>query len=171
MAPARRVVHRALVWRPRSRGRRLAVKEVHIVVGTAAIALNALAGVYGAWRWWRVEPHSRSFWLLLRAGQAVVVIEAALGGVLDLEHHKAPGLHVLYGLLPLLVAFIAEQLRIASAQMVLDARGLESASAIGALPSEDQRSLVVTILRRELGVMTLAAFVIVGLLARAAGTA
>jgi hypothetical protein len=146
------------------------VKDVHIVVGTAAIGINALAGVYGAWRWWRVEPHSRSFWLLLRAGQAVVVVEAALGGVLELTHHKAHGLHVLYGLLPLLVALIAEQLRIASAQMVLDARGIESAASVGELASEEQQSIVVTILRRELGVMTLAAFVIVGLLARAAGT-
>jgi hypothetical protein len=146
------------------------VKDVHIVVGTLAIVLNALAGVYGAWRYWRVEPDTRLFWLLLRAGQAVVVIEAALGGILELEHHKAPGLHVLYGLLPLLVAIIAEQLRLASAQMVLDAHGLESAPAVGELPADEQRSLVVAILRRELGVMALGALVIVGLLARAAGT-
>jgi hypothetical protein len=146
------------------------VREVHIVVGVAAIALNALAGLYGAWRWWREEPQSRSFWLLLRGGQAVVVIEAALGGVLELAHHKTPGLHVLYGLLPLLVALIAEQLRIASAQMVLDARGLESATAVGELPSDEQQLIVLAILRRELGVMALSAFVIVGLLARAAGT-
>ena len=61
---------------------------------------------------------------MLRAGQAVVVIEAALGGVLELMHHKAPGLHVLYGVLPLLVAFIGEQLRLAAAQMVLGASKL-----------------------------------------------
>ncbi len=99
------------------------------------------------------------------------MIEAVLGGVLDLGHHKAPGLHLLYGLLPLLVALIAEQLRLASAQMVLDARGLESAKAVGSLPSDEQQSIVIAILRRELGVMTLAALVIVGLLVRAAGTA
>src|ERR1700752_4903147 len=106
--------------RPRPRGAISgpgAVKEVHIVVGTLAIVLNALAAVYGAWRYWRVEPESRSFWRLLRAGQAVVVIEAALGGILEIEHHRVSGLHILYGLLPLLVAIIAEQLRIASAQM------------------------------------------------------
>jgi hypothetical protein len=147
------------------------VKDVHIVIGSLAIALNAVAGVYGAWRWWRVEPETRWFWIALRAGQAVVVVEAALGGILELEHHRAPGLHLLYGLLPIAVALIAEQLRISAAQMVLDARGLESAAVVGELPEDDQRSVVVSILRRELGVMVLAALVTVGLLVRAAGTA
>jgi hypothetical protein len=147
------------------------VKDVHIAVGVAAITVNAIAGVYGAWLWWRVVPSSAWFWRVLRAGQAIVVLEAALGGVLDLAHHKAPGLHLLYGLLPLLVAFIAEQLRLAAAQMVLDARGFESAQQVGELPEDQQRSIVVGILRREVGVMALSAFVVVGLLARAAGTA
>ena len=146
------------------------MKEVHIVVGTAAIVVNALAGVYGAWRWWRVEPRTVLFWRLLRAGQALVVIEAVLGGVLELTDRKAPGIHILYGLLPLLVALIAEQLRLASAQMVLDARGYESARAVGELPEDEQRMVVDSILRREVGVMALAALVVVGLLARAAGT-
>ncbi len=140
------------------------------MLGTAAIVVNALAGVYGAWRWWRVEPRTVWFWRLLRAGQALVVIEAALGGVLDLTDRKAPGLHVLYGLLPLLVSLLAEQLRLASAQMVLDARGYESSRAVGELPEAEQQSVVVSILRRELGVMALSALVVVGLLARAAGT-
>ena len=147
------------------------MKEVHIVVGTVAIVVNAAAGLYGAWLWWRVTPSSAWFWRLLRAGQAVVVIQAALGGLLELMHHKAPGLHVLYGILPLLVAFIAEQLRLAAAHMVLDARGYESAEQVGELPEDEQRSIVVGILRREVGVMTLSALVVVGLLARAAGTA
>jgi hypothetical protein len=136
----------------------------------AAIAINAAAGIYGAWRWWRVEPRTVWFWRLLRAGQALVVIEAAFGGVLDLTGRKASGLHLLYGLLPLLVSLFAEQLRLASAQMVLDARGYESAQAVGQLPESEQLSVVVAILRREVGVMALSALVVVGLLARAAGT-
>jgi len=147
------------------------MKDVHIVVGTLAIAVNGLAALYGAWVWWRLTPNTVWFWRVLRAGQAIVVLEAALGGVLDLMHHKAPGLHVLYGVLPLLVAFIAEQLRLASAQMVLDARGYESAQQVGELPEDEQQSIVVGILHREVGVMTLSALVVVGLLARAAGTA
>jgi hypothetical protein len=146
------------------------VKEVHIVVGSVAIAVNGAAGLYGAWLWWRVQPNSRLFWWVMRAGQAVVVVQALLGGVLLLTHHKAPGLHVLYGVLPLLVAFIAEQLRLAAAQMVLGARGYESAAQVGELPEDEQRSIVVGILRREVGVMALSALVVVGLLARAAGT-
>jgi hypothetical protein len=145
------------------------VKEVHIVVGVLAIGLNAVAGVYGAWCWWRaISP--AWFWRLLRSAQVVIVLEAALGGVLTLIGHKPPGLHVVYGLLPLAVSFLGEQLRAVSAQMVLDARGFSSASDVGQLPADEQRRVVVAILQREVGVMALAALVIVVLLARAAGT-
>ena len=91
------------------------------------------------------------FWWLLRAGQAAVVLEAALGGVLLLMGRKSPSLHLIYGLLPLLVSFVAEQLRIASAQMVLDRRGFETAAAVGKLPEAEQREVVISILQRELG--------------------
>ena len=143
--------------------------QVHIAVGVLTIALTGVAGAWGAWCWWRARS-SAWFWRLLRASQVAVVIQAALGGVLVLTGHKPPGLHVLYGLLPLLVSFMAEQLRLAAAQMVLDSRGYQSADQVGALPEDEQRSIVVAILRREVGVMTLSALVVVGLLARAAGT-
>jgi hypothetical protein len=146
------------------------MKVVHLVVGVLAISLTGTAGAWGAWCWWRVRQ-SRWFWILLRAAQAVIVVQIALGGVLVLLGHKPPELHVLYALLPVLVSFIAEQLRIAAAQMVLDARGFESAAEVGRLAQEDQRAVVVAIVQREMGVMVLAALVIVALLARAAGTA
>jgi hypothetical protein len=114
---------------------------------------------------------SKWSWRLLRAGQAVIVVQVALGGVLVLLGHKPPGLHVVYGLLPVAVSFIGEQLRVVSAQMVLDGRGFSSAAEVGELPGEEQRAVVLAIVQRELGVMTLAALVIVVLLARAAGTA
>jgi len=145
------------------------MKQVHIVVGVVTIVLSGAAGAWGAWCWWRVRS-SASFWRLLRASQVAVVIQAALGGVLLLMHRKAPGLHVLYGVLPLLVSFLAEQLKISSAQMVLDQRGFESADAVGKLPAEEQQEVVVSILQREVGVMVLAAVVNVVLLARAAMT-
>jgi len=85
--------------------------------------------------------------------------------------HKSKGLHVVYGLLPLAVSFIAEQLRVASAQMILDSRGFESAQEVGELPEDQQQAVVRAIVQREVGVMTLAALVILVLLARAAGTA
>jgi len=145
------------------------VKVVHLVVGVICIALVGAAGMWGAWCWFRVRQ-SRIFWLLLRVGQATVVLEAALGGVLVAMGKKEPSLHLIYGLLPLAVSFVGEQLRIASAQAVLDSRGHESAAAVGRLPADEQQQLVVSIMQRELGVMVLTALVMLGLLARAAGT-
>jgi hypothetical protein len=146
------------------------MKDVHIAVGVLAIAVNGAAAAWGAWSWWRVRQ-SPWFWRLLRAGQAIVVLEIALGGILDLIGHKAPGLHVIYGLLPLLVSFVAEQLRIASAQMILDAGGFASAADVGRLPRDEQQVVVAAIVRREVGVMVLAEIVVVVLLVRAATTA
>jgi hypothetical protein len=145
------------------------MKTVHVIVGVACIALVSAAGVWGAWCWYRAQP-SRLFWRLLRAGQTAVVVEVALGGVLLLLGDKQSNLHLIYGLLPLAVSFLAEQLRIGSAQAVLDSRGLESAAAVGELPEEEQQVVVISIVQRELGVMVLAALVMVVLLARAAAT-
>jgi hypothetical protein len=144
--------------------------DVHIVVGVLAIALSSVVGLYGAWCWWRAQPNTW-FWRLLRTSQVVLIIQVALGGLLAALGHKTPSLHLVYGLLPLAVSFLAEQLRVASAQMVLDSQGFASAADVGELPQDDQRAVVLAIVRREIGVMTLAAFVIVVLLARAAGTA
>ncbi len=146
------------------------MKDVHIAFGVLTITLNTAACLFGAWCWWRASPNLW-FWRLLRIAQASLVVQAALGGLLVLLGNKPPSLHVIYGLLPLAVSFIGEQLRISSAEAVLDARGFESAAAVGELPEDQQRALVTAIVQRETGVMTLAAFVIVVLLARAAGTA
>ncbi len=146
------------------------MKEVHLAVGVLAITLFAVVAVYGAWDWWRIRA-SPWFWRLLRVAQGAVVVQVALGGILVLAGHKPKGLHVLYGILPLLVSVVAESLRAATAQTVLDARGYESAQAVGEQPPEEQRAVVVEILRRELGLMTIAAVVVVVLLLRAAQTA
>ena len=145
------------------------MKQVHLIVGIITILLTGVAAAYGAWCWWRIQNRV-GFWRMLRASQAAIVVQAALGGVLVLLGHKAPGLHVLYGVLPLFVSFIAEQLRVSTAQMVLDRGGFESAQAVGKLPDSEQQQIVVTIMRREIGVMALAALVNVILLARAAMT-
>ncbi len=143
------------------------MKDVHIVVGILALALNLLAFLLGSAAWLRRRP-SVSFWRTLRAGQAAVALEAALGGILLLMGEKASDLHYLYGALPLIVALLAEQLKLSAATMVLDSRGLENAQAVAALPKQEQREIVVAILRREIGSMTLAALVVTALLARAA---
>lgn len=146
------------------------MKSVHATVGIVTIALTAGALLIGAWCWWRVRT-TVWFWRVLRTSQAAVIVQVALGGVLVLLHHKPPGLHVLYGVLPVLVSFIAEQLRAASAQIVLDGRGLAGAREVGTLPADEQQVIVASILQREIMVMTLAALVNVVLLARAAATA
>jgi len=140
---------------------------VHVVLGALVVGLFALAAALGGWRWWRVEP-SRAFWPLLRAGQVVLVGQAALGGALLLAGDDTDDLHLIYGLVPLGVAFAAEQLRAAAAETVLEQRGHPSAQAVGELPEAEQRSVVLAIVRRELGVMAAAAAVICALALRAA---
>ena len=96
---------------------------VHLVVGVALLAANLAAGLWGAWCWYRVEPSPR-FWTLLRTGQAAIVLQVVLGALLlTLGHEPADDLHILYGALPLVVSFLAEQLRIGSADAILAARG------------------------------------------------
>lgn len=139
---------------------------VHIAVGCALLALSLVTGLLGAWRWWKWQP-SALFWRLLRVTQAVFVIEAALGGLLLIEGKKGGSLHTLYGVLPLAVSFVAEQLRISSAEMVLQSGGFETAAEVGELPQSEQEKVMLSILRRELGVMTLAVLVMLGLALRA----
>jgi hypothetical protein len=137
----------------------------------AVAALNVVAAGFGAWRWWTVSP-SRAFWVLARTGQAVAIGLAVLAGVLALSGYEpADGLFWLYALLPVVIAFVAEQFRVTSAETVLDARGLEDAAAVGRLDEPGQRSVVLAILRRELGIVALAAGVIAFLALRAYGTA
>lgn len=144
---------------------------VHLVVGVLVVALNLGAGIVGAWYWARVEP-SLLFWRLLRAGQAAIVVQVLLGALLLVLGHSADGdLHIIYGVLPVAVTFIAEQLRISSADTILEGRGFSSSQEVGELPQEDQRVIVLSIVRREIGVMTIASFVVVALALRAAGEA
>jgi hypothetical protein len=146
------------------------MKLVHIIVGSGCLAFTGAAALWGIWAWYR-SPNSRTFWRLLRIGQALIVLEAVLGGIWELSPaHRASGLHLIYGLVPIAISFVAEQLRIASAQMVLDSRGFESAAEVGELDQTEQRVVVLSIVQRELGVMVLAAIVMTILLARAAMT-
>jgi hypothetical protein len=138
------------------------------LLGIAVAALFAAAGLLGAWRWSQVQT-SRWFWVLLRTAQGALLGWIALLGVLLAAGERPDDdLFYVYALVPLGVSFVAEQLRIAAADTVLAARGLEDARAVGRLPAERQRSVVTAILRRELGVMVVAALVITGLVLRAA---
>jgi len=142
------------------------------VAGALALALlNALPGLLGGWRWYRCEA-SRAFWLLLRVGQgSAVTFALAIGALAIAGSYSSERLFYLYALLPLAVAFVAEQLRVISAQTILDRRELADAQAVGELGEAEQRAVVAEIVRRELGVMAISALVVVFLALRAAGTA
>ena len=110
--------------------------------------------------------------MLVRAGQVAAIGLAILAGIAAVTGFApADGLFWLYALLPVAVGLVAEQFRLASAQAVLDARELEDAQAVGRLDDAGQRSVVLAILRREMGVMALAAIVVAFLALRAWGTA
>jgi hypothetical protein len=147
-----------------------------VVAGAIAVAaLNAAAGLLGAWLWYDGDVGERSgrvFWMLLRAGQgAALVLALAVGSLAAAGNYSTEHLFYLYALLPLAIGFVAEQLRVASAQTILDQRDLADAQAVGALPDSEQRLVVREIVRREVGVMALSALVVVFLALRAAGTA
>ena len=135
------------------------METLAIITALLAAGLNGIAGAWGAWRWWTVEP-SRVFWILVRAGQAGAVALALVAGVAYVGGARPDdGLFWLYALLPTAIGFFAEQFRLLSAQTVLEARGIPDARAVGALPEREQRSVVLQIVRREMGVMTLGALV------------
>jgi heme A synthase len=137
---------------------------VHLVVGCALIAFNLVAGAVGGVAWFR-DRSSVPFWYLLRAAQVSVVLQALLGGLLVFTGHEpSDDLHYLYGILPLVVSFIAEGARAGAAQRELGEIDLES------LPADDQQSLALAIVRREMGIMAVSCGVIFFLALRAAGT-
>jgi hypothetical protein len=141
---------------------------VHIAIGVAMVAVNLAAALLGAWQWWRSTPGTL-FWRLLRAGQALTLLAAVDGLVLVVLGDDLPELHLVYGLTPLGVSFLAEQLRLASAETVLQARDLPDAQAMRGLPESEQHAIVLQIMRRELGVMAASAFVVAVLGLRAGG--
>ena len=148
-----------------------------MIAGALVLAfLNALPALLGGLSWYRGAGADtaavRAFWVLLRTAQAAAVLYALAVGVLAATGRSpSERLFYLYALLPLAIAFVAEQLRVASAQTILDHRGLADAAAVGALPEPEQQIVVLEIVRREIGVMALSALVVVFLALRAAGTA
>jgi heme A synthase len=140
------------------------VVGLHIAVGVLLIVLNAAAGLLGGVAWYRNQP-SIPFWYLLRAAQAAVFAQALLGGLLVVTNHEPEeGLHYLYGILPLVVSFIAEGARADAAHREVGDLDPES------LTEAEQQSLALAIVRREMGIMAVSCGVIFFLALRAAGT-
>jgi len=143
------------------------VSGVHDQLGNVTVAINALAALIGLVAW-LVHRNPKPFWWTLRAGQILVMLEAVIGAALSLSGHELPRLHLIYGLTPIVVSFLAEQLRLVTTPTFLERRGLEGGEDVRKLPEDEQRALVDAILHRELAIMATSAFVVATLTARAA---
>jgi ABC-type phosphate transport system auxiliary subunit len=138
--------------------------DVHLVVGVSLIALNLLAAAWGGVAWLR-DRASIAFWYMLRAAQVSVFLQVMLGALLVVTGHEAAdGLHYVYGVLPLPVSLLAEAARTGAAEREIGELEFET------LPADQQRTIALAIVRREMGIMTVSCIVIFFLALRAAGT-
>jgi hypothetical protein len=138
---------------------------LHDVFAFVALGANAVAAAWGGVAWLRKVP-STLFWPLLRIAQVSVLVEVAFGGVLWASGHKPPdNLHYLYGISPLVVALVAEGMRVGAAQ-----RELDDVDDIEALERREQVLLARRIVMREIAVMTIGTLLVVTLLLRAVGS-
>jgi hypothetical protein len=127
------------------------------------LALNLVAGLWGLAAW-ATNRASVSFWYVLRAAQASVIVQVLLGALLLVAGREATdGIHYMYGTAPLLVNLFAEGMRAGAAQ-----RELPEDVAFDTLPAGEQRVIALRIVRREMGIMTVACLLIVAFAVRAA---
>jgi hypothetical protein len=132
------------------------------VVGVAVVALNLTAGIWGLVAlWWRRA--SVSFYPVLRAAQASVIVQVLLGALLLIDGRQpTEDIHYMYGAAPLLVNMFAEGMRVSAAQREVGDLDFES------LPATEQRAIALRIVRRELVIMTFACFLVLAFSIRAA---
>ena len=135
-----------------------------MVLGIAVLVSNAVAAGWGAIGWLRKDARaSLAFWPLLRAAQATVVVQAVVGLLLVARGGSSPdGLHIAYGIAPLIVSLVSEGMRAAVAQ-----RELEDVEDVDALERGEQVALAKRVAIGEMGVMTVGALLILTLALRA----
>ena len=135
-----------------------------MVVGIAVLVSNAIAAGWGAVGWLRKDARaSIVFWPLLRVAQATVVFQAVVGFILLARGLAAPdGLHVIYGIAPLVVSLVSEGMRVGVAQ-----RELETVDDVETLERGEQIALARRVALNEMGVMTVGALLILTLALRA----
>jgi hypothetical protein len=135
-----------------------------MVMGIAVLVTNLAASVWGAIGWIRKDARaSIVFWPLLRVAQATVVIQAVVGLLLVARGESAPdGLHIAYGISPLIVSLVSEGMRVAVAQ-----RELDDVEDLDALDRDEQVALAKRVALGEMGVMTVGALLILTLALRA----
>jgi len=138
------------------------VADVHLVVGMIVLAVNLVAGVWGGIAWLRRHV-SVGFWYVLRGAQATVILQVLLGALLLISGREVvDGLHYVYGVAPLVVNLLAEGMRVEAAQREIGDVDFESLSA------GEQQATALRIVRREMGIMALAALLVVAFVVRAA---
>jgi hypothetical protein len=135
-----------------------------MVVGIAVLATNLVAAGWGAIGWVRKDARaSIVFWPLLRLAQATVVVQVVLGFLLVARGASSPdGLHIAYGVAPLVISLVSEGMRAGIAQ-----RELEGVEDVDALERPQQVALAKRVALGEMGVMTVGALLIVTLALRA----
>jgi hypothetical protein len=134
----------------------------HAALGIGVLAANALVAAWGGTAWIRKDPSVR-FWPLLRIAQALVTVQAVVGVLLLARGDSAPdGLHVAYGIAPLLISLVSEGMRIGIAQ-----RELEGVGDVDALERRQQVEVARRVALGEMGVMTVGALLILTLSLRA----
>jgi hypothetical protein len=131
-------------------------------LGIAVLVANAVAAGWGGVGWIRKRP-SITFWPLLRVAQAVVVVQVLLGLLLLASGESSPdGLHVIYGLAPLIVSLVSEGMRVGAAQ-----RELEGVENLEDLERSQQMAIARRVSLNEMGVMTVGLLLILTLALRA----
>jgi hypothetical protein len=135
-----------------------------MLVGIAVLATNLVAAAWGAIGWARKDARaSIVFWPLLRVAQAAVVVQVVIGLLLVARGSSSPdGLHIAYGISPLVVSLVSEGTRAAVAQ-----RELEDVEDVDALERSEQIALAKRVALGEMGVMTVGALLILTLALRA----
>jgi hypothetical protein len=135
-----------------------------MALGIAVLVSNAVAAGWGAVGWVRKDARaSIAFWPLLRVAQATVVVQAVVGFVLLARGDSAPdGLHLAYGIAPLLISLVSEGMRASVAQ-----RELDEVDDLEALERREQIAVARRVALGEMAVMTVGALLILTLALRA----
>ena len=119
-----------------------------MALGIAVLVANAVAAGLGAAAWLRKEARwSIPFWPLLLVARG---------------SSQPNGLHIVYGISPLVVSLVSEGMRVAVAQ-----RELEGVEDVDALERSEQVALAHRVALAEVGVMTVGALLILTLALRA----
>ncbi len=135
-----------------------------MALGIGVLVSNLVAAAWGVVGWLRKDAAaSIVFWPLLRVAQSLVVVQVLVGLLLLARGASAPdGLHVAYGVAPLIVTLVSEAMRAGIAQ-----RELEGVEDVDALDRAEQVSLARRVALGEMGVMTVGVLLILTLALRA----